>query len=198
MALNPIVQRVLANLAAGEGGPDQGPRMAQQQQSLMNQFVNQSPTMGGTTTDPVGGQFWQSTGAAGGPQSFWQKVGNGVDLDKILATIRAKESGGNYGAKNPVSSASGAYQFINSTWNNYGGYKYAYQAPKAVQDAKAKEHIQSILKKYGNTLEAVPAAWYTGTYKGKGKLNYNPGGPGNPLTVQQYVDAWIKQYLSMK
>ena len=114
------------------------------------------------------------------------------DLARILATIRKRESGGNCTARNPSSSASGAYQFIDSTWNNYGGFAHAWQAPPAVQDAKASEHVAGILARYGNNLEAVPATWYVGHYD-PANLDYVPAG-GNRLTVRQYVDAWLKDY----
>lgn len=114
------------------------------------------------------------------------------DMARILATIRKRESGGNYTARNPSSSASGAYQFIDSTWNNYGGFAHAWQAPPAVQDAKASEHVAGILARYGNNLEAVPATWYVGHYD-PANLDYVPAG-GNRLTVRQYVDAWLKDY----
>ncbi len=38
------------------------------------------------------------------------------DVDQILSTIRQVESSNNYGAQAKGSSASGAYQFIDSTW----------------------------------------------------------------------------------
>jgi len=53
--------------------------------------------------------------------------------------VKARESGGSYSAQNPTSSASGAWQFLDSTWNGYGGYARAADAPPAVQDARAAQ-----------------------------------------------------------
>lgn len=53
--------------------------------------------------------------------------------------VMNRESGGNIRAQNPSSSASGKWQFLDSTWNGYGGYSSAAQAPESVQDAKARE-----------------------------------------------------------
>ena len=61
----------------------------------------------------------------------------------FLACVRRHESGGNYQAENPVSTASGAYQFLDSTWRTmsaragHAGYPTARSAPPWVQDAVA-------------------------------------------------------------
>lgn len=59
-----------------------------------------------------------------------------VNLSGIAACIAKYESGGNPTAENPNSSASGLYQFIDGTWNNYGGYSRAMYAPVSVQTEK--------------------------------------------------------------
>ncbi len=66
-----------------------------------------------------------------------------VQAHPFLSCVRAHESGGNYTAQNPRSSASGAYQFLDSTWRNvsvksgHPGYSRASHAPWHVQDAVA-------------------------------------------------------------
>lgn len=53
--------------------------------------------------------------------------------------VMQRESRGNIRAQNPSSSASGKWQFIDSTWAGFGGYAHAWQAPESVQDAKAAQ-----------------------------------------------------------
>jgi len=56
-----------------------------------------------------------------------------VSLAGIAACIAKYESGGNPRAQNPSSSASGLFQFIDGTWNHFGGYARAMYAPVSVQ-----------------------------------------------------------------
>lgn len=90
---------------------------------------------------------------------FWNTAG-------LAATAQA-ESGGNYTAQNPGSTASGAYQFLNSTWQQYQSqynqaygtdynYPAAYQAPPSVQD-----QVASI----------TPVSNWGGTWAGSGGAN---------------------------
>jgi hypothetical protein len=62
--------------------------------------------------------------------------------------LRDIESSGNYQAKNPNTSASGAYQYTRGTWGNYGGYPEARLAPRAIQDARANEDLIKSLSKF--------------------------------------------------
>lgn len=57
------------------------------------------------------------------------------------ARIAECESGGSYTAQNPSSSASGKYQYLDSTWNGYGGYESAADAPPAVQEERFAKDI---------------------------------------------------------
>lgn len=59
--------------------------------------------------------------------------GKKVGLSGIAACIAKYESGGNPKAQNPHSTASGLFQFINGTWNHFGGYARAMYAPASVQ-----------------------------------------------------------------
>lgn len=82
------------------------------------------------------------------------------DLERFLAALRQQESGGNYKAYNP-SGASGAYQFLDSTWANYKGYRRAMDAPPEIQDERARQLAQSYYNQFGSW-EAVAKAWYAG------------------------------------
>ena len=115
----------------------------------------------------------------------------------LLATIRTIESGGDYTIRNTGSSASGAYQFLDSTWNGYGGYPRAWLAPGAVQDAKAAENVTGILDGHGNDVSAVPVVWYIGYVPAAGSAEWDTvpyPSAGNVLTPREYQTRWLTEY----
>lgn len=118
-----------------------------------------------------------------------------AEIERILATIRAVESTGDYTRRSDSSSASGAYQFIDSTWRAEGGGLYApraYLATPAQQDTIARAYVQEIIAAHPGTAPTVvvPRVWYVGDAT---KPNsYRP--PGNPLTVGEYAMKWLVAY----
>ncbi len=93
-----------------------------------------------------------------------------------------------------ISSASGAYQYLDSTWNNYGGYSRAYLAPKEVQDARMRKDCLANWKgpaKHKWLMCAV--IHFVGHPVPKSQWNQSPG-DSNP-TIQEYVDD-VKRLMS--
>ena len=119
-----------------------------------------------------------------------------ASIDSVLATIRRIESGDNYQAANRGSSASGAYQIVDATWNDYAGYTRAVDAPPDVQDAKAAEMVGAVLDRY-HDVAAVPVVWYIGHLPASGSDEWNTvpaPEAGNRLTPRQYQQRWMARY----
>ncbi|HUX68894.1 MAG TPA: hypothetical protein VMV41_00120 [Cellulomonadaceae bacterium] len=120
-----------------------------------------------------------------------------ITVDSFLAALRKQESGNNYTSQSNSSTASGAYQYLDSTWNHYGGYARAWQAPPAVQDARARADVTSNLAAYGGDWSKVAAAHFAGggwvqQHPDKTTWNQNPAPGSNNPTVASYVSGVLK------
>lgn len=109
---------------------------------------------------------------------FTSPNGGPTGIDGFMNALRDVESSGNYqavGVETDWGRASGAYQFLDSTWGGYEGYSRAADAPPAVQDRRARELMQQYYNQYGSW-DSVAAAWYSG-----------PGGNWESNEVQTYI-----------
>ena len=118
-------------------------------------------------------------------------------IERVLATIRTLESGGDYTARARGATASGAYQFLDSTWDGYGGYRHASDAPPAVQDAKASALVSDILQQHDDDVSTIPVIWYIGHLPDAGSVEWDrvpAPEAGNRLTPREYQTRWMAEY----
>ncbi len=90
-------------------------------------------------------------------------------IDQIMAGFRVVESSNNYTAIGPQTkygNATGAYQFLNSTWGGYGGYTRAADAPPEVQDERARQLMTTYFNEFGSWA-LVAVAWHAGPGKAR-------------------------------
>lgn len=106
--------------------------------------------------------------------------------EQIAAAIRKIESGGNYRARSKSSSASGAYQYITSTWGGYKGYQYAWQAPREVQDEKALIDVAAKLARYGGDYQKAIMSWFLPAAVGNAARAAKVP-QGNSISPNQYL-----------
>jgi hypothetical protein len=115
-----------------------------------------------------------------------------IDSDPIDAAIYQIESGRNPNAKNPTSSASGAFQLINKTAKKLGVTDVFDIAENYKGYLKLKEENQGVLKKLGidpNDAEALYSLHYLGAPTFRKLIN------GQSLTEQQAAQV---RYLESK
>jgi hypothetical protein len=124
------------------------------------------------------------------------------NVGRILNTIKQRETGAEknpYTARNPTSTASGAYQFIDGTWNGLTRkyhigtqYSRASDAPPDIQDAVASRYVQDILEENNGDISKVPLVWYSGNPEGnisQSAIEKNQG-----LTPKSYQTAWMRTH----
>jgi len=103
------------------------------------------------------------------------------------------ESRGDYTIGPNRGNASGAYQFIASTWDNYGGYEHSYLAPPEIQDERAAIDVARFLAQWNNDVSMIPVMWYYPRASREITLMDIVPVPsaGNILTVREYQQRWL-------
>lgn len=142
----------------------------------------------------VGGASMLSSGSdfqwGAGPDNVNMKA-----AAEAIKSIESKGSGG-YKAQNPGSSASGAYQFIDSTWQSAAAhagigtqYKRAVDAPPEVQDAVFNDYFQKLIKKEG--LKGAVLTHFLGP-----SHTISPEAQRNNITPSSYLSKFERSYSS--
>lgn len=96
--------------------------------------------------------------------TFTTPRGGPDGIDNFMRALRQVESSHNYQAEGVMTdwgTATGAYQFLDSTWGYYRGYARAKDAPPEIQDERARQLMQEYYNKFGDW-DSVAAAWYSG------------------------------------
>lgn len=127
----------------------------------------------------------------------------GGQMDIILKTLRIHESNENY--TDPPNDkagkgASGAYQFLRSSWNlklskdvwsQHGDFAAgAYTAPPNVQDLVAKAWVEYYIVK--SSIDLLGVQWFLGKIPKGAEWDQVPS--GNVITPREYQRRWMKLY----
>ena len=154
--------------------------------------VAPSSTTSSTTTSTTSSTSTSTSTTVPAPAPRNMTVAPGK-IAHILATIRYVESRGAYDAPPNRGGASGAYQFITSTWDGYAGYSEAYLAPPEIQDERAALDVAEFLEQWNNDVSMVPVMWYYPRASLDVTLMDVVPVPsaGNVLTVREYQQRWL-------
>lgn len=127
-------------------------------------------------------------GAAGGGQG---------DIDRFMAALAGKESGGDYNAVNSDSGASGKFQIMPENWPSWATRAgLSPDAPRtpANQELVAKRIMLDYYKQFGNWRD-VAVAWYSGPGR-VASLRYNdrPQGGGKYPSINDYANDVMARF----
>jgi len=153
------------------------------------------------------------------PQKRAPALGNGLRqgitqdqiINYLLPKFRRYESSNDPTVKTTADSsdASGLYQYLSSTWNNYKGYKEARLAPPEIQEERMRADTLARLNKYNNDVFRTVAEHYYPKFA-KNPADWDKpilDNNGNPykfprptvreylynVLPKQYVDAYLRQ-----
>lgn len=155
---------------------------------IVNSIIGSEKTQQTTTIAAADNARRQNAATASGTGASAPVEGEAID--KFMASLRKMESGGNYQAVGPSTKygrATGAYQFLDSTWGGYGGYKSAKDAPPAIQDERARQLMSAYYKRFGDW-KLVAVAWHAGP--GTAARMQRTGGSAGTADVNMSTDKY--------
>ncbi len=153
----------------------------------------------GSPNDAINNVAATSTGGTTSSGSTVSSGAHGSNTDPnaieaFLAATRQHESGGDYTIYNQsgLSNASGAYQFIGSTWRGAGGStQNAAEASPEEQDRVARSMAQSLFDQF-HDWRLVAIAWYGGPGVAEQVANgQDPGSPDQQGGYLAYGDTIV-------
>jgi hypothetical protein len=122
------------------------------------------------------------------PAQVYQQVisqgGSSTQAQVAAALVDGIESGGQLNDQNPTSTASGLFQFLDTTWDNYGGVGHA-------GNATFQQQVAKFISESGGPGGDNFYAWAPdlgGSYNGSGTWTQIGGKVGQ--TIQQNSAAW--------
>ena len=120
-------------------------------------------------------------------QNDFSNAGPPSGINELRERIGWNESSGQYGIGDGAKGATGKYQYMRPTWNGYGGYKDAKDAPPEVQDRRMHEDLAARLAATGNdVLQTIAGHIYPKW--ANDVTQWNKPIPGNgSLTMARYV-----------
>lgn len=161
-----------------------------------------APPSQGRSTSGGGSSTPSAPSGGGGGQASPVNVSNigagGLTRDQLAAVADAlamHESGmRNVPNSGGHSSASGYWQYTDGTWNNYGGYARAMDAPYEVQRERVMRDLARNIERYGSVEQGIAHHFYPRLAGDPSRWHLIPGEeagsphPGNP-TVSQFVSS---------
>lgn len=147
----------------------------------------------------------------GSKKRDFSDAGPPENMDDLSARVAMRESNGEFSAKNPYSSAHGAFQYTHSTWGGHGGFDSADQAPPEMQYNRFVTDMAGAIKRNGGSVPVGILSQFEGEgaakklLKDPSKLYSAPGTHNGSETGYKRVrsilgaptaDAWVSDHNS--
>jgi hypothetical protein len=123
----------------------------------------------------------------------------GQEIDRFMAALAGKESGGDYGAVNPDSGASGKFQIMPVNWPSWATRAgLSPDAPRtpANQELVARRIMLDYYNQFGNWRD-VAVAWYSGPGRDAAHLarkRYDDRPQGRYPSINDYANDVMKRF----